>query len=183
MLYKDQLVLSGAINNVGAPLRQNVGKSYRAGIEVGAGYSFTEKFNVLMNATFSQNKNKDYIIQLSKTEIQHLGTTNTSFAPNFIGNITLNYLPVKDLQFSWVNKLVGSQHLDNTDTPENKINSYYLSDIIASYNVRWGKTDIGFNLLVNNLFNQKYINNGYAGPFYYAQAGTNFLAGISLKFN
>jgi len=183
MLYKDQLVLSGAINNVGAPLRQNVGKSYRAGIEVGAGYSFTEKFNVLMNATFSQNKNKDYIIQLSKTEIQHLGTTNTSFAPNFIGNITLNYLPVKDLQFSWVNKLVGSQHLDNTDAPENKINSYYLSDIIASYNVRWGKTDIGFNLLVNNLFNQKYINNGYAGPFYYAQAGTNFLAGISLKFN
>ncbi|PUB35544.1 iron complex outermembrane receptor protein [Elizabethkingia sp. YR214] len=183
MLYKDQLVLIGAINGVGASLRKNVGRSYRAGIELGAGYQFSEKFNALLNATFSQNKNKNYIIQLSETETENLGTTNTSFSPNFIGNLTLNYLPVKDLQFSLVNKLVGSQYLDNTNAPESKIKSYYLSDFIASYQVAWGRTDIGFSLLVNNIFNQKYINNGYSGPFYYAQAGTNFLAGISLKFH
>ncbi|MCL1673358.1 TonB-dependent receptor [Elizabethkingia ursingii] len=183
MLYKDQLVLIGAINGVGASLRKNVGRSYRAGIELGAGYQFSEKFNALLNATFSQNKNKDYIIQLSETETENLGTTNTSFSPNFIGNLTLNYLPVKDLQFSLVNKLVGSQYLDNTNAAESKIKSYYLSDFIASYQVAWGRTDIGFSLLVNNIFNQKYINNGYSGPFYYAQAGANFLAGISLKFH
>ena len=183
MLYKDQLVLIGAINGVGASLRKNVGRSYRAGIELGAGYQFSEKFNVLLNATFSQNKNKDYIVQLSETETENLGTTNTSFSPNFIGNLTLNYLPVKDLQFSLVNKLVGSQYLDNTNAAESKIKSYYLSDFIASYQVAWGRTDIGFSLLVNNIFNQKYINNGYSGPFYYAQAGANFLAGISLKFH
>ncbi|KUY26202.1 TonB-dependent receptor [Elizabethkingia ursingii] len=183
MLYKDQLVLIGAINGVGASLRKNVGRSYRAGIELGAGYQFSEKFNALLNATFSQNKNKDYIVQLSETETENLGTTNTSFSPNFIGNLTLNYLPVKDLQFSLVNKLVGSQYLDNTNAAESKIKSYYLSDFIASYQVAWGRTDIGFSLLVNNIFNQKYINNGYSGPFYYAQAGANFLAGISLKFH
>ncbi|HAY3537862.1 TonB-dependent receptor [Elizabethkingia anophelis] len=183
MLYKDQLVLIGAINGVGASLRKNVGRSYRAGIELGAGYQFSEKFNALLNATFSQNKNKNYIVQLSETETENLGTTNTSFSPNFIGNLTLNYLPVKDLQFSLVNKLVGSQYLDNTNAPESKIKSYYLSDFIASYQVAWGRTDIGFSLLVNNIFNQKYINNGYSGPFYYAQAGANFLAGISLKFH
>ncbi|MDR2230466.1 MAG: TonB-dependent receptor [Flavobacteriaceae bacterium] len=183
MLYKDQLVLIGAINGVGASLRKNVGRSYRAGIELGAGYQFSEKFNALLNATFSQNKNKDYIVQLSETETENLGTTNTSFSPNFIGNLTLNYLPVKDLQFSLVNKLVGSQYLDNTNAAESKIKSYYLSDFIASYQVAWGRTDIGFSLLVNNIFNQKYINNGYSGPFYYAQAGANFLAGVSLKFH
>lgn len=183
MLYKDQLVLIGAINGVGASLRKNVGRSYRAGIELGAGYQFSEKFNALLNATFSQNKNKNYIVQLSETETENLGTTNTSFSPNFIGNLTLNYLPVKDLQFSLVNKLVGSQYLDNTNAPESKIKSYYLSDFIASYQVAWGRTDIGFSLLVNNIFNQKYINNGYSGPFYYAQAGANFLAGVSLKFH
>lgn len=58
MLYKDQLVLIGAINGVGASLRKNVGRSYRAGIELGAGYQFSEKFNALLNATFSQNKTK-----------------------------------------------------------------------------------------------------------------------------
>ncbi|AQW94098.1 TonB-dependent receptor [Elizabethkingia anophelis] len=183
MLYKDQLVLIGAINGVGASLRKNVGRSYRAGIELGAGYQFSEKFNALLNATFSQNKNKNYIVQLSDTETENLGTTNTSFSPNFIGNLTLNYLPVKNLQFSLVNKLVGSQYLDNTNAPESKIKSYYLSDFIASYQVAWGRTDIGFSLLVNNIFNQKYINNGYSGPFYYAQAGANFLAGVSLKFH
>lgn len=82
-----------------------------------------------------------------------------------------------------MNKLVGSQYLDNTNAPESKIKSYYLSDFIASYCVAWGRTDIGFSLLVNNIFNQKYINNGYSGPFYYAQAGANFLAGVSLKFH
>lgn len=183
MLYKNQLVLSGAINDVGAALRENVGDSYRTGLEVGAGYKVSDQFNVLANATFSANKNKNYFIERDATSV-NLGTTDISLSPSFIGNLTLNYLPVKNLQLSMVNKLVGSQYLDNTQKAENKLKSYVLSDFIASYNVVWGKTEIGFNVLVNNIFNQKYINNGFVdgSPFYYAQAGTNFLTGISLRF-
>lgn len=183
MSYKNQLVLSGAINDVGAALHENVGDSYRAGLEIGAGYNISKEFNLLLNTTWSSNKNKNYFVE-SENGTQSLGTTDISFSPKFMGNLTLNYLPVKDVQLSWVNKLVGSQYLDNTQKKENQLKSYYLSDFIASYNVAWGKTDLGFNVLVNNIFNQKYINNGFVDgtPFYYAQAGTNFLVGVSLKF-
>lgn len=183
MLYKEQLVLSGIINDVGAALHENVGDSYRAGIEVGAAYNISKQFNILANATFSSNKNKNYFVE-TDNGAENLGNTDISFSPKFIGNISLSYLPIKDLQFSLINKYVGSQYLDNTQMLENKLKSYLLSDITVSYNLSWGKTDIGLNVLVNNIFNQKYINNGfvYGTPYYYAQAGTNFLAGISLKF-
>jgi len=113
MLYKNQLVLSGAINDVGAALHENVGDSYRTGLEVGAGYKISNQINVLANATFSANKNKNYFVETEDATI-NLGKTNISFSPNFIGNLTVNYLPIKDLQLSMVNKLVGSQYLDNT---------------------------------------------------------------------
>ncbi|NAW51987.1 outer membrane beta-barrel protein [Elizabethkingia argentiflava] len=182
MLYKDQLILTGTLNDVGAALRQNIPNSYRVGLELGGSYVFTEKFNALMNVSFSQNKNRNYIVNISKGEIKNLGTTNISFSPSFMGNITLNYLPIKDLQLSWVNKKVGSQYLDNSQSAEQKLKPYYLSDFIASYHVVVGKIEIDCSLLVNNLFNYKYTNNGYVGPYYYAQAGTNLLAGIALKF-
>src|SRR5690606_38013079 len=44
MNYKNQLVLTGELNDVGSPVRTNVDKSYRAGIELSGGYRFSEIF-------------------------------------------------------------------------------------------------------------------------------------------
>ncbi|QCX53255.1 TonB-dependent receptor [Elizabethkingia sp. JS20170427COW] len=184
MLYRDQLVLTGALNDVGAHLHQNVGKSYRRGLEISAKYRLNEKWNALANLAFSQNKNKDYKIETANGT-ESLGNTTIAFSPNFIGNFTLNYLPVKNLELSWSHKAVGKQYINNTQTEEFKLKPYYLSDFVATYKTQWGKTDIGLHLMVNNIFNTRYTNYGadYGVPYYYAQARANFLAGVSLRFN
>jgi len=183
MFYKDQLVLTGKVNDVGAPLHENIGSSFRRGIEVAAGYRFSEKLNTLFNFTLSQSKNKDYKVE-SDTGVEELGDTDIAFSPQFIGNIALNYLPVNNLQFTLQAKGVSAQYINNTENEEFKLPSYFLSDFIAAYNTSWGKTDIGFHLLVNNIFDVKYTNYGvdYGVPYYYSQAGINFMAGISLRF-
>lgn len=184
MFYKDQLVLTGKLSDVGAALHENVGESYRRGIEIAAKYQFSEKFNAGLNMTLSQNKNKDYRIETSSGTLD-LGDTNISFSPNFMGNLSLNYLPVKRLSLTLQSKYVGSQYINNTDDEAFKLDPYFLTDFMASYQLKWGKTNLAFHLLVNNIFDEKYTNYAadYGAPYYYAQAGTNFMAGVSLRFN
>lgn len=184
MLYKDQLVVTGELNEVGAALHKNVGESYRRGLEVAVGYRFSDQINVKTNLNFSQNKNVDYKIETANGT-ENLGKTDLALSPNFIGNLTLSYLPIKNLELSWVNKAVGKQYINNSQSEEYKLNSYYLSDFIGTYKTKWKNTEWGFHLLINNIFNTKYTNYGadYGVPYYYAQAGANYMLGISLKFN
>ncbi|MHA3046949.1 hypothetical protein JSO59_006225 [Riemerella anatipestifer] len=62
---------------------------------------------------------------------------------------------------------------------------YFLADVNAKYNLKLNRTNIDFSLLVNNLFNRKYANNGYVwapDAYFFPQAGTNFMFGMSIKF-
>jgi iron complex outermembrane receptor protein len=94
-------------------------------------------------------------------------------------------LPTEKISLSLVQKFVGKQYINNTQTEEYKLNAYQLTDFLANYKCSWGKTDIGIFVLVNNIFNRSYINYGvdYGSPYYYAQAKANFLLGVNLKFN
>ncbi|MBS1548659.1 MAG: TonB-dependent receptor [Bacteroidetes bacterium] len=183
MLYKDQLVLTGALNDVGAPLHENVGESYRRGLEVEASYKINHQWTIQGNTTISQNKNKNYTIETSGG-LQSLGDTTIAFSPNYIGNLALTYQPNRFLSFTLMNKWVGKQYINNTETEEFALKSYQLSDFMASYKTQWGTTDIALNLLVNNIFNTRYTNYGadYGVPYYYAQAKANFMVGLNLKF-
>ncbi|HBT10763.1 MAG TPA: TonB-dependent receptor, partial [Leeuwenhoekiella sp.] len=77
MDYRDQLVLTGAIDDVGAPIRQNSGSSYRLGLEVEAGFQLGSKFAITPNLALSTNKNRDFFFQRDG-ELQNLGNTNIS---------------------------------------------------------------------------------------------------------
>jgi len=181
MFYENQLVLTGKLNDVGSPIHQNVGKSYRSGIELTLDYKISKSINATLNSSISQNKNRSYIYE-NGTEIINIGNTDIAFSPNFIGNITLNYKTTDNLKFSLINKLVGKQYLDNTQNVESRLPSYNLSDFTASYKLEVNKLPIDFYLLINNIFNKKYINNGYFyhEPYYYPQSGINFLFGVSI---
>jgi len=184
MLYKNQLVLTGKLNDVGSQLHQNVGKSYRTGIELTLDYKFSEKFSTILNSSISQNKNKNYIHEFSKTKTINLGNTDIALSPNFIGNLTLNYQATKYLKLSFIGKLIGKQYLDNTQNIESKLPSYNVSDFTITYGTKIGKFPTDFYILINNIFNKKYINNGNIHeekPYYFPQAGINFIAGISVK--
>ncbi len=184
MYYVDQLVLTGGINNVGAFIRANSGKSYRMGIEIGALADLSEKWTLSGNFTWSRNRNKDFR-QETGTGVENLGNTPISFSPDVLGNILLGFRPFKNFSLGLQNQYVGKQYLDNTDNAAYQLDDYFMTDFNASYLLRFPGTDVEFKFLLNNLFNKKYVNNGFVydeTPYYYSQAGTNFMFGITLKF-
>ncbi|RMZ60582.1 TonB-dependent receptor [Chryseobacterium nematophagum] len=183
MYYVNQLVLNGELNNVGAFIRTNSGESYRRGIEIGALAKLSKQWEVNGNVTFSQNRNLNFKIE-KEGSIQELGNTQTSFSPNIIANLGLKFLPMKNVQLSLMNQYVGKQYLNNTEDQNLQLKDYFLTDFNAQYQFKISNNDISLKLLVNNIFNKKYVNNGSVGegePYFFTQAGTNFMFGISWK--
>ena len=200
MLYNEQLVLSGAIDNTGAPIRTNSGASYRLGLEVEATIQVSKKLAVQPNITFSSNKNKQTIAQIDG-ELVDLGKTNISFSPDFVAANALVYQPINNLQLSFLSKYVGEQFMGNTDSETSKLESYFVNDVNITYEIKPNTIfkSILLSALVNNIFGEKYVSNGYyytyddtwsdpnqtttvEGAGYYPQATTNFLLGATLKF-
>lgn len=184
MYYVNQLVLNGQLNNVGAFIRTNSGKSYRRGVEIGALAKLSKQWEVSGNLTVSQNRNQDFNIEVGNAPAS-LGNTQISFSPNMIANLGVKFNPNKNFQFALMNQYVGKQYLDNTEDKNLELKDYFLTDFNAQYQFTIGNNNIALKLLVNNLFNKKYVNNGSindeGNPLYFAQAGTNFMFGISWK--
>ncbi|MBN3521270.1 TonB-dependent receptor [Algoriphagus lutimaris] len=205
MDYKDQLILTGQINDVGAYIRENVADSYRAGIELSGAIQVAKAWVFGGNVTFSQNKIKnftEYIDDYSESEFQQISNTyeNTdiAFSPNTIASATIEYKPIDHLSINWMSKYVGKQYLDNTSNDARSLDSFFTNDFRISYQVqpRFFKS-LEVNLLVNNIFNEMYEPNGYTFSYYlpgdsgkelitenyyYPMAGTNFMLGLNLKF-
>lgn len=199
MHYKNQLVLTGQINDVGNSIRVNVPKSYRTGIELEGAIAFNSRLKWNANATFSQNKIADfteYIVNYDTGDydlINH-GKSDISFSPNVIAGSQFTYSPQKNLEFALLTKYVGKQYLDNTSNETRKLDAYFTNDIRMTWTIKpsWAK-EITFNFLLNNVFSERYESNGYtygyiAGEtltqenFYFPQAGRNFLVGLNFHF-
>lgn len=200
MDYKDQLVLTGELNDVGAPLRTTSGESYRLGIEVEADIRLTNKLRWMPNFALSQNKNKDFVASIDG-ELVNLGTTNISFSPSIVANSMLIYQPMENFQINWLSKFVGEQYMGNIDSEASKLDSFFINDLNIVYEIKDIPvfSSILLNGMVNNIFDVKYVSNGYfftydddfsepgtittiEGAGYYPQAGINVMAGITLKF-
>lgn len=196
MGYKDQLVLTGELNDVGAPLRENIGDSYRFGLEIDANIQLGGKFQISPNIALSTNKNKDFFTDRDGA-LQDLGDTNIAFSPSLIAGNMLTFSACENLDISLFSKYVGKQYLSNTDTEASKLNAYFTTDLNLNYEIKMNRIlkSIVFSALVNNIFNEKYVSNGYTylddfstpgNTFevqsYYPQAGTNFLVSATVNF-
>lgn len=200
MKYKNQLVLTGELNDVGAPIRANSGDSYRLGLEVDATLQLSDQWFLQPNVTASQNKNQNFVFQRDGV-LQNLGTTNIAFSPDFIAANRLTFMPKKNLQFSFLSKYVSEQFMGNIDARSSKLDAYFVNDLNISYQIETNTIfkSIHFNALINNIFDLKYESNGYfytfdddftnpgsistvEGAGFYPQAGINFLLGMSLFF-
>lgn len=185
MNYTDQLVLTGQLDNSGYPIRANVGKSYRTGLEASGMIRFSERWNWNLNLTWSVNKNKDYVTvdQSNQTVVRN---TTIILSPGLIGGSQLNWNALPHLQLTWLSKYVGMQYLDNTQDESLMLPSYFINDLRISYQfLPKGMKEIGLSLLLNNLGDLKYSSNGYSyggSPYYYPQAGRNFMAMATFKF-
>jgi len=219
MKYKDQLVNTGQLSDVGYGIQTNVNDSYRAGIEIMSNLIVNKYLNWNINLTLSSNKINNFIEYSTYTDTtgsnsnndpiylgslpRKLGTTNISYSPEIVGSNIITIKPVKRLEFSLVSKYVGKQYFDNTSNENRKLDPYFINNLKVYYSpkVKFAK-QLGFFVQVNNIFNVLYESNAYGGNWYenaiskdnhsgaeenswayfYPQAGTNILGGISLKF-
>ncbi|TDP03629.1 TonB-dependent receptor [Flavobacterium sp. 245] len=182
MAYKDQLILTGTLDDVGAPIRSNTDKSYRLGFEFDATIKLSEQFIIRPNFTLSSNKNVDLAV-----EGQNYGTTKIAYSPEVIAGNIIVYSPIKSLHISLLQKYVGEQYMNNIELPSAKLADYFVNDLNVSYEIKPKSVfkSIMITGLVNNILDKKYVSNGYMWdvyPYYYPQAGINFLAGLTLKF-
>lgn len=207
MDYTDQLVLTGEINDVGAAIRANVASSYRRGVEVEAGWEPIKNLTINANATFSQNKirqfNEDVPVYdenfsftgFERTEFEE---TDISFSPNRIAAALVSYRFIDHkrhkAEIGWQTKYVDRQFLDNTSNPDRAIPAYLVNDLRLTYALlNTGMRSLEVNLLVNNILNEDWLNNGYtyafifAGDradenFFYPSAFRNYLLSLTLHF-
>ncbi len=200
MNYKDQLVLTGELNDVGAPLRANVGDSYRLGLEIDANLKIADRFQWSPNAAFSTNKNVDFIFQRDGV-VANLGNTNIAYSPNVVIGNRLAYVPSENFQLAALTKYVGKQFMGNIDSEGSTLEAYSQTDLNIQYVIEMNTLikSITLSGLVNNVFNQLNVTNGYfftydddftvpgkvttiEGAGYYPQAGINFLIGATVVF-
>jgi len=185
MFYKDQLVLTGKITNVGDPIRENVGESYRIGTELQVGYQATNKLSLKGNLTISDNRNKAYKAEESN-QIVTYKNTKIAYSPGVVGATEISYKPVKNFKIQSITKYVGEQFMDNRNIADSKLPAYWTQNFLLSYQVkpRFVKK-MALSLKLNNIFNKKYASNGYMWgdtPYYFPQAGFNVLGGINVSF-
>ena len=199
MNYKNQLVLTGALDDVGSPIRKNSGKSFRKGIELESIFKATNNLDISSNISFSRNKNIDYKTNFDGV-VTNWGDTDISFSPDLVSSIGVNFRPKEDINISILNKFVGEQFMSNTESFVSKLNSYSTTDLNFIYSFKRSKhfKEIIFTAMINNIFNKEYVSNGYyytyddtwsepnmittiEGTGYYPQALRNFLLGITFK--
>ncbi|MFV0237466.1 MAG: TonB-dependent receptor [Flavobacteriales bacterium] len=196
MYYQDQLVLTGTLDEVGAPIRENSGESYRLGVELETHYALSSKWQLGGNATFSKNQNRNYF----KTDYHgnpiFLRNTTISYSPEIIANGFIQHKPIPGLLLNLTGKYVGEQFMTNQNILESKLEDYFTTDLLLQYQIPLNSNhpQVEISLLINNILDHQYENNGYYynyyisedelshNPYYYPQAGIHFLAGLSIRF-
>jgi iron complex outermembrane receptor protein len=209
MYYRDQLVLTGQINDVGAYTRTNVPESYRAGIEVQAAVKPAQWLNINGNVTLSQNKitKSNEYVDAYDTAYNYVGqdtighsNTNIAFSPAIVAGGGITFIPFRNmphqpaLELSILGKYVSKQYLDNTNNEAATIKPYGVCNLLLRYTVHLKPfRELGLSVMLNNIFNHLYESNGYTYSYmvgadrtmvnyYYPQAGFNWMAGLTVKW-
>lgn len=199
MGYKDQLVLTGQINDVGAPIMVNVDKSFRTGLELQLGVQLAKNLQWNGNTTLSINKIKDFTEYVDNwdtwgQETFYLGTTDLAFSPNVIANSNFVFTPAKGFSLSFISQYVGEQFIDNTSNNDRVLDAYFINNLKADYTFETSLfEEITLHFMANNLFNHTYESNAWVYSYlsggergkidgYYPQAGAHFMFGIDFNF-
>lgn len=203
MIYKDQLVPTGELSNVGYSIMTNVEKSYRAGAEITAGFMPVDFINWDFNLTLSKNKIIDFTEHYvdynttdwsSEYKSRKLGNVDISYSPSVIGSSDFSITLIPEIKVHFISKYAGRQYFDNTMNSERIIDPYLVNNVMIGFepetrHIRGAE----LQLMVNNIFNTKYESNAYGGnwfedgvekswSYFFPQAGINYMFKLGLKF-
>lgn len=198
MLYHNQLVNTGKINDVGAYTRVNVPKSYRLGIELQAIGKITQWLAVNSNLALSKNKIKSFTEFIDDYDmggqllVQH-HNKNIALSPSIVGSASFDFKINKQVEISAISKYVGKQYLDNTQNISRSLAAFYTQDVRLQYipTIK-GFSNVTLLIQANNVFNKLYEPTGYtfsykAGGsintenYFFPMAGVNFMIGLNVR--
>lgn len=199
MDYKDQLVLTGRINNVGAYIMNNVPKSYRSGIELAGQAVILPRLLWGGNVVLSTNKIKnffEFVDDWSTGEqvVNFLGTTDIAFSPNVTAASRFELLPMDNFTIALNSRYVGKQFIDNTSNSARQLDGYLVNDLVLRYKINSKRMPaIELGAQINNLLDEKYISNAWVYSYiydgdrdvldgYFPQAGRHFMGQVILRF-
>lgn len=200
MIYRDQLILTGRINDVGAAIMTNEPKSYRTGIEYTGRVQLLKNLSWEHHATLSSNKIIGFVEYVDDwdhwgNQITHnLGKTDIAFSPSLVAGSNVSWQAAENWRLTLQSTYVGRQYLDNTSSTDRSLNSYFVNNLKADYTIRQ-KLVHKWSLFatLNNLFNERYESNGWVYSYYsegtrqkedglFPQAGISYLLGMSINF-
>ena len=203
MIYKDQLVPTGELSNVGYSIMTNVEKSYRAGAEIVAGFIPADFLTWDFSLTLSQNKIIDFVEHYtdyntsdwsSEYKSRDLGKVDIAYSPSVTGSSDLALKLIPSLKLHFISKYVGKQYFDNTMNSERMLDPYLVNNVLVDFEPKTKHLrGAEFQIQVNNIFNELYESNAYGGnwfedgiekswSYYFPQAGINFILKLGLKF-
>lgn len=200
MDYRDQLILTGRINDVGAYTRINVPRSFRRGIELSGNMMISKKISFTANASFSQNRIKEFTEYIDDYDnggqLEKIRkNTDIAFSPDLIAYARLDLSLIKDMTISLGSKYTGRQFMDNTSDNKRSLDPFFVQDIRLGYEKMLGKKiRSAWFLQLNNIFSERYEPNGYSFSYiyggslitenyFYPMALFNWMAGLKITLN
>ena len=195
MLYHNQLVATGMVNDGDDALNVNVDRSYRRGVELMASWRVAKWLTLSANATLSQNKIRDYVDELkdSPTYGERLGDMTISYSPSAVGSVMADF-HVGGFSALWHTQYVGKQYFTNNEVEALSLDAYCVTNLNLGYDLSLSnERSVRFGLTINNLFSTLYESNGYGysymwegerydEAFYFPQAPINLLANVTVNF-
>ncbi len=171
MDYKDQLVLTGAINDVGEYNRVNVAESFRLGSEYSIVWQPVSSLNLGGSLTWNRSRIRklteaiddwDTGVQLLK---EHRNVP-ISFSPEWLASgfmeLTMFHTKRSEFQSRLDHRYVGSQYLDNTGDDQTSLQPYHQTDLQLTWHWYPRKLDkITLKCQIINLFDRAIISNGW----------------------
>lgn len=203
MSFENELVKNGRLDIFGAPMMGNAEQTVHSGIEFSSSIKPIENLEIILNATYSQNK----IVEASSYQIIP-DTRNINYVadiplngnmiggfPKYLGNVSFRY-SVNNLFFQVDGKYVGKFYSDNygnklsdyltkypnfVEYSDNVNDAYFTLNFFSSYELKLFNTPTRSKLFlqVNNVFDTYYSM--YAiGKEFFPAAERNFVAGLQL---
>lgn len=171
MIYENQLILTGKINDVGEYTRENVDYSVRKGIEIEGGFKLNSKIDWSGNVSFSENNIAHYNEYVDNwdtggQEKVEYENTNIAFSPELILASKFNYQLNDKMEIQLISKYVDDQYIDNTSSDDRKLDAYLLHHCRFIWDINstlFKKARL--SLQINNLLDEKYVNNAWIYRF------------------
>jgi iron complex outermembrane receptor protein len=195
MLYRNQLVHTGMVNDSSDALNVNVPDSYRCGVELSAMWRPAKWLSLGGNATFSANKIRDYVDLLSESPTygQNLGDMTISYSPSAMGRCFIG-VTAGGFEAMLNTTFVGKQYFTNNECEALTLDAYNFTTLDLSYTMQSAAArKVRFGVTIHNLYNQMYCSNGYGysymwdgerydEAYYFPQAPLHVLANVTVTF-